>query len=364
MASITTEGNYDRIIEVKQFDESKIGVKGLVDSGVKTIPRFFHQPPENLPGPNLKDRPLMTIPVIDLSRERSTVVEEVKRYSSSLGFFQVINHSVPLPVIDNVVNDMKKFYEQPMEYKMQYYHRDAQKKGAAYYTNFDLYQSQGASWRDTFQVRLSPTEPEWDAVPGMCKAPLLDWDKAVVGLAKQLMSILSEGLGLKSDKLNEMLCYEHRLCASHYYPPCPEPELTIGIGSHTDPCVITLLVQNEIGNLLQVKCGEDWAYVEAVPGAIVINIGDLLQVLSNDEYKSVEHRVLANPTDGARVSVATFFNPTNVQMILGPFPELISAETPAAFKEFLFADYLGRFYTRELDGKTLVNFYRADNTKT
>nr|GFD12448.1 oxoglutarate/iron-dependent dioxygenase [Tanacetum cinerariifolium] len=181
-------------------------------------------------------------------------------------------------------------------------------------------------------------------VPEMCRASLADWDKAVVDLAEELMSILCEGLGIKSDKLKELSCLEGRLCASHYYPHCPQPDLTIGITSHTDPCILTMLVQNEVGDLLQVKCGEEWADVEAM--------------MSNDEYKSVEHRVLANPIEGARVSVAIFFNPSNQEGLYGPFPELISAERPAVYQEFLLADYSRRFYARELDGKALTSFYR------
>ncbi|PWA42446.1 Chloramphenicol acetyltransferase-like domain-containing protein [Artemisia annua] len=75
-----------------------------------------------------------------------------------------------------------------------------------------------------------------------------DWDKAVVSLGDELMSILCEGLGVKSDKLK---CLEGRVSVSHYYPQCPQPELTLGITPHTDPRVLTVLVQNEVGGLLQ-----------------------------------------------------------------------------------------------------------------
>ncbi|MFS8000028.1 putative deacetoxyvindoline 4-hydroxylase [Helianthus anomalus] len=129
------------------------------------------------------------------------------------------------------------------------------------------------------QVRVSPVELDWNAVPEICRAALAEWNKAVVGLGEELMSILCDGLGVKSDKLKELSCLEGRACVSHYYPPCPQPELTVGIASHTDPGVLTVLVQNEVGGLLQVKCGDDWADVEAVHGAIIINIGDMLQVL-------------------------------------------------------------------------------------
>ncbi|KAJ0634090.1 putative oxoglutarate/iron-dependent dioxygenase, non-heme dioxygenase domain-containing protein [Helianthus annuus] len=278
MAPVTTEQDYDRLTEVKQFDETKISVKGLLDSGITTIPRFFHHPPENLPGPKPENRPRLTVPVIDLSGDRSTVVEQIRQSASTLGFFQIINHRIPKTVIKSAVGSIKEFFEQPTEYKMRFYHREAD-KGAAYSTNFDLYLSKAACWRDTLQVRVSPVELDWNAVPEMCRAALPEWDKAVVGLGEELMSILCDGLGVKSEKLKELSCLEGRACVSHYYPPCPQPELTVGIASHTDPGVLTVLVQNEVGGLLQVKCGDEWADVEAVHGAIIINIGDMLQVL-------------------------------------------------------------------------------------
>lgn len=170
MASVTTKHVYDRLKEVKQFDESKKGVKGLVDSGITTIPQIFHHPPENLPGPKNKNRPVLTVPVIDLSGERPTVIEDIRRLSSTLGFFQIVNHGVPAKVIDGVVNDMKCFYEQPTEYKMQFYHRETD-KGASYSSNFDLYQSKGASWRDTFQVSYIPLI--WLCPISWCKNALI-----------------------------------------------------------------------------------------------------------------------------------------------------------------------------------------------
>ncbi|KAJ9563967.1 hypothetical protein OSB04_009127 [Centaurea solstitialis] len=403
MASITTEQNYDRLKEVKQFDESKIGVKGLLDSGATAIPRFFHQPPENLPGPKPKNRPRLTVPVVDLSGQRSTVVEEIRRSASTLGFFQVVNHGISPSLIDSATNGVKEFFEQSNEYKMKFYHREEATLGTAYSTNHDLYQSRAASWRDTLQarfkcelnfdcecedesqphifgycrtqsrridavhgigsVRTAPVKPAWDAVPEMCRAALADWDKAVLGLGEKLTSILSEGLGVKSDRLKELSCLNARSMVCHYYPRCPQPELTVGLTAHTDPGVLTVLVQNEVGGLLQVKCGEDWADVEAVPGAIVINIGDLLQIMSNDKYKSVMHRVLANPVEGARVSIAVFFRPSILQNLYGPFPELISAEKPAAYREFTCEEYITRFFKKELNEKSLPNFYRINNTK-
>lgn len=82
------------------------------------------------------------------------------------------------------------------------------------------------------------------------------------------------------------------------------------------------------------------------------------QIMSNDEYKSVEHRVLANPSEEARVSIAVFFNPSAREALYGPFAELTSPEKPAHYRQFIYNDYMRRFFTKELDGKTLTNFYK------
>ncbi|XP_004236932.1 1-aminocyclopropane-1-carboxylate oxidase homolog 4 [Solanum lycopersicum] len=351
--------NSDRLEQLKQFDESKIGVKGLVDKGLTTIPSFFIHSEESNPEPKTRSSNNHCIPVVDFSASRETVVEQVHRASTSLGFFQIINHSVPVSAINRIVGSIKSFNEQNNELKMKYYSRDIT-HGAAYSTNFDLYNSKAASWRDTLQVRLSPTPPDWEYVPEVCREAVMEWDKEVVKIGEELMGLLCEGLGVEKDRLKELSCLDGRVMAAHYYPYCPQPELTKGLTPHTDPGVLTVLVQNEMSGL-QVKFGEDWVDLKPIPGAIVINIGDILQIISNDEYKSVVHRVLANPFQEPRVSVAIFFNPGQRENSFGPLPELISDEKPAVYREFMYTDYMGRFFSKELDGKTLTNYYRVSN---
>lgn len=351
--------NSDRLEQLKQFDESKIGVKGLVDKGLTTIPSFFIHSEEPNPEPKTRPGNNHSIPVVDFSAPRETVVEQVHRASTSLGFFQIINHSVPVNAINRIVGSIKSFNEQNDELKMKYYSRDIT-RGAAYSTNFDLYNSKAASWRDTLQVRLTPTPPDWEYVPEVCREAIVEWDKEVVKIGEELMGLLCEGLGVEKDRLKELSCLDGRVMAAHYYPYCPQPELTKGLTPHTDPGVLTVLVQNEMTGL-QVKFGEEWVDLKPIPGAIVINIGDILQIISNDEYKSVVHRVLANPFQEPRVSVAIFLNPGQRENSFGPLPELISDKKPAVYREFMYKDYMGRFFSKELDGKTLTNYYRVSN---
>ena len=141
------ENQYDRAEEVKRFDESKIGVKGLTDSGLTTIPRFFIHPPETLS--SLKPKPQsVVIPSIDLSGPQSVVAEQVACASRSFGFFQIVNHGIPVQVLDRMIGSIRAFHEQPTNVKTRLYHRSTQ-TDVNFISNIDLYHSKAASWRDT-----------------------------------------------------------------------------------------------------------------------------------------------------------------------------------------------------------------------
>ncbi|KNA16231.1 hypothetical protein SOVF_090750 [Spinacia oleracea] len=107
-----------------------------------------------------------------------------------------------------------------------------------------------------------------------------------------------------------------------------EDSWEVGIASHIDPGILTLLLQDQVG-VLQVKHEGKWVNVKPIQGALVINVGDLLQLLSNDKYTSVEHRAYANPWHEPRVSVVVFFNPSMMENLYGPIPEIVSPEEPA-----------------------------------
>ena len=99
----------------------------------------------------------------------------------------------------------------------------------------------------------------------------------VMKLGFKLLELISEALGLKPDHLKDMDCAEGLAMLCHYYPPCPQPELTMGTTKHADNDFLTVLLQDHIGGL-QVLHQDQWVDVPPMPGALVINIGDLLQV--------------------------------------------------------------------------------------
>jgi isopenicillin N synthase-like dioxygenase len=105
----------------------------------------------------------------------------------------------------------------------------------------------------------------------------LKYTEYIKKLGVTLFELVSEALGLKPSYLIEIECNKGLSILSHYYPPCPEPHLTVGTTKHSDNDFLTVLLQDSIGGL-QILYENHWIEVSPVHGALVINIGDLLQV--------------------------------------------------------------------------------------
>ncbi|PON33333.1 Oxoglutarate/iron-dependent dioxygenase [Parasponia andersonii] len=189
---------------------------------------------------------------------------------------------------------------------------------------------------------------------------LFEYSKQVMKVGILLFELLSEALGLDPNHLNDIGCTEGLSILGHYYPSCPQPELTMGTTKHADNDFLTVLLQDDIGGL-QVLNDNKWIDVPPQPGALVINVGDLLQasLISNDRFKSVEHRVLVS-RKGPRISVASFFSthilPTS--KVFGPIEELLSESNPPKYRETTVRDYNIYFYEKGLDGTKALDHFR------
>ncbi|KAF7817784.1 1-aminocyclopropane-1-carboxylate oxidase-like protein 1-like [Senna tora] len=328
--------------ELKAFDETKGGVKGLVDAGISKLPQIFISPTH----PSLcASASSLPIPVIDLNHFqqpttlRKHIIDEVRHASETWGFFQVVNHGIPKHDLDDMIEGVRRFNEQPHHVKKQYYSRDTSKK-VRFFSNFDLYQSKAANWRDTILCAMAPHSPNPQEIPSACREITIRYSEHMKKLGVGVLELLSEALGLKPKHLEDMECGKGHTLVSHYYPACPEPDKTMGTAEHSDPDFFTILLQDNIGGL-QLLYQSHWLHIHPLEGALVL--------ISNDRFKSARHRVLAN-LEGPRISVACFFSThyQPSQLLYGPIKELLSEECPALYKQTRVSDYVAYYNSRGL----------------
>ncbi|KAG5588126.1 hypothetical protein H5410_048560 [Solanum commersonii] len=338
--------DYDPSDEKKAIDDTKAGVKGLVDSGIVEIPRIFIRPPHELAEELNMCKSTLQVPVVDLS---GIEVED-----------RLINHGVPSSVLEGMIDGTRKFHEQDVEVKKEYYSSDPTTRRVRYDGNVHVYKTKGktAHLKDTLYVAgLVSGHIEPEELPEVCRETMkeyVEYTNHVNKLGEILFGMLSEGLGLKPDQLKVTECAKEQGMACHYYPTSPQPELTLGTGKHTDPAFLTFILQNQIGGL-QVMCDNQWADVEPIEHGLVVIIGDLLQILSNDKFVSATHRVVANKAAEPRISVIFFFSGVSTPpKMFGPIKELISEENPPLYKQVLIVDYVSIFCPSHLIRLVLI----------
>ncbi|XP_050216352.1 1-aminocyclopropane-1-carboxylate oxidase homolog 11-like [Mercurialis annua] len=365
-ADIKTNSSYDRRTELKAFDDTKTGVKGLVDARVAKIPRIFIH--EKIHNPQSAANDKNCIPVIDLQdiekdrRLRGEAVDKVREACEKWGFFQLINHGISETALNEMIDGVRRFHEQETEVKKRFFTRDESKK-VIYNTNFDFYQAKAANWRDSLYCLMAPNPPNPADLPEVCRDITIDYSKKVMSLALTLFELLSEALGLSANHLKEMGCAEGLYMIGHYYPACPEPELTWGATKHTDSGFLTIVLQDLLGGL-QVLHQDQWFDVTPISGGLVVNLGDLLQLISNDKFKSVYHRVISKEV-GPRISIASFIrshmeegSSSSCSRKFGPIKQLLSEDNPPLYRETTVREYVSKIYTKGLDGNSGLHYFK------
>ncbi|CDP05581.1 unnamed protein product [Coffea canephora] len=158
------------------------------------------------------------------------------------------------------------------------------------------------------------------------------------------MEVLLKGLNVEEfDEEKESLLTGACTLSLNHYSICPNPELSYGVGPHSDISSITILLQDDVGGL----------YVRATRAAQWI-LGDTLQIASNDRYKSIEHCVIPNAAKN-RVFVPIFASP-KAEGVVGPLPEVLKNGEKPIHKDVPWSDYMKHFYSKGHDGKKTIEF--------
>ncbi|KAL5766917.1 hypothetical protein ACOSP7_017534 [Xanthoceras sorbifolium] len=345
------------------------GVKGLSEMGLKTIPKQYIQPLEERLVIS-KIIPQQSIPIIDMSRlldghdHDDQVANSICDAAEKWGFFQVVNHGVPLQVLEDVKKATYGFFELPAEEKRRYSQCGNTVK---YGTSFVPHVEKTLEWKDHLSLFNVTKDRASDLWPPVCKDQVLEYIKSTKLVTNRLVQVLMKRLNVHEiDETKQNLLMGSIRTNLNYYPICPNPELAVGVGRHSDASTFTILLQDDVGGLyVRGMDGDGWIHVPPIDGALVINIGDALEIMSNGRYQSAEHRVAANGTKN-RISVPIFVNPSPRDTI-GPLPEALATNScgdqkpKPIYKQVLYSDYVKHFLSKAHDGKKTIDFAKTTN---
>ncbi|XVF07790.1 hypothetical protein REPUB_Repub06bG0170100 [Reevesia pubescens] len=336
--------------------EFQKGVKHLFENGVSKLPNKYILPVSDRPNvdkeqPNVAKSSLK-LPIIDFAElqgpNRSHVLNSLSSACEEYGFFQVVNHGIPIEVIRSMIDVSTRFFGLPFEERAKYMSSDMASP-VRYGTSLNQSKDTVFCWRDFLKLvchPLSDVLPHWPSSPMDFRELAVTYATETKHLFLRITEAILESLGLwgatqdKTEDDDEILKQFHdgsQLMVVNCFPPCPEPDLTLGMPPHSDYGFLTLLLQDEVEGL-QIQYKGKWITVEPKANSFVVNVGDHLEIFSNGRFKSVLHRVFVNPAK-PRLSVASLHSlPFNC--IVGPSPKLIDVANPRRYKDTDFATFL------------------------
>ncbi|KAI3725798.1 hypothetical protein L1987_65592 [Smallanthus sonchifolius] len=314
-------------------------------SNVKgTIPSEFIRLEKEQPATTTIQGVVLEVPVIDLSNpDHQSLVASVSEASKDWGIFQVIDHGIPSELIAKLQQVGKEFFELPQEEKEVIAKPIGYEGVEGYGTKLQKEVEGKKGWVDHLFHRVWPPSAInyqfWPKNPPSYRDTNEQYTQSLIPVADKLLGLLSEGLGLEDGEVKQGLGGEDLayMLKINYYPPCPCPDLALGVAPHTDMSSITILVPNEVQGL-QVFKDDHWYNVAYIPNALIIHIGDQIEILSNGKYKSVYHRTTVNK-DKTRMSWPMFLEPPP-EFEVGPIPKLITQDNPPKYKTKKFKDYV------------------------
>ncbi|XP_065863611.1 protein LATERAL BRANCHING OXIDOREDUCTASE 1 [Euphorbia lathyris] len=311
------------------------------------------------------------IPVIDLSKLVNgdeydffyqSECENLAKASQDWGFFQVINHGIDLNVLESIEEVANEFFMLPLEEKQKYPMAPGTLQG--YGQAFVFSEEQKLDWCNMFALGIQPhyiRNPKlWPSKPPKFSDMVEIYSREVRNLCKNLLKYIAKNLGLKGEYFEEMFGAAVQAIRMNYYPACSRPDLVLGLSPHSDGSALTVLQQGKNSSVgLQILKDNNWVPIQPIPDALVINIGDTLEVLTNGKYKSVEHRAVTHK-EKDRLSIVTFYAPS-YEIEVGPIPQLLDQNNPSKYRTYPHGEYNKHYVTNKLQGKKTLEFAKLQS---
>ncbi|MEO5673282.1 MAG: 2-oxoglutarate and iron-dependent oxygenase domain-containing protein [Chitinophagales bacterium] len=303
------------------------------------------------------------VPVVDLSDFTSGHAEKRKRFIKELGdayhevgFATVKNHGISDWMIEELYREVKSFFSLPSEIKWKY--ERSELAGQRGYTSFGREHAKHSSipdMKEFFQFGQIVTDDDpikkeypdnvWvEEIPGFNDS-LVNAYRSFENSGAQLLRAIALYLELPENYFEKKIHNGNSILRAIHYPPITqEPGKALRAEQHEDINLITLLVGASAEGLELLTVEGQWFPVTALPGQIVVNVGDMLQRLTNDRLKSTTHRVI-NPSKElwgtSRYSIPFFLHPRS-EMRLDCLGSCISLENNRKYDPITAGDYLNQ----------------------
>ncbi len=271
------------------------------------------------------------LPVLDLSELQAgeeaaqRFLDDLRRATHEVGFFYLVGHDVPPALIDKIISTAREFFALPDADKLAI--QNVQSPHFRGYTRIGGERTQGAvDWREQIDigperpaVPAGPGVPDWERLEGPNQWPtamphlrevVQDWTSEMMRVGLTLLRAWALALGQPADIFDEAFADRpSTLLKIVRYPGRDDADHRQGVGSHKDGGVLTLLLIEPGTAGLQVAGDDGWIDAPPMPGAFVVNIGELLEVATDGYLKATVHRVWSPPVGADRISVPFFYNP-------------------------------------------------------
>jgi len=297
----------------------------------------------------------MGLPLIDLAHAPQRVAVQIDQALRDAGFFCIVGHGVTPAVQSAAFQAGRRFFGLPLQTKERWHiNLSAHKRGYDPIGWQSLDPGQPPDVKESFYLgRASHGPNPWPddaSVPGF-QAACEAYSNAMLTLAQRLMGLFELALGLPAGHFNHFM--RDPICTTRLlrYPPQPAKPAPgqIGCGAHTDWGALTLLAQDDAGGLQVQPPGQQpagaWLDVPPQPGALVVNVGDMMQRWTNDRWPSTLHRVINHRSGHDRQSIAYFFD-LDGNASIEPLAVCVSATHPARYGPITAAEHLRAMYRR------------------
>ncbi|KAL3620606.1 hypothetical protein CASFOL_035518 [Castilleja foliolosa] len=322
----------------------------------QSLPENYIFPPDKRPGkhvfPVLKD-----VPVIDLGHDRAEVIQQILSASQDFGFFEVINHDVPISLMEDTMNVFKELFGMEAEYKASFYSTEISKKCRLYSSTMNYDNEEVHYWRDNLTHHCYPLQDQielWPQKPTRYRKVVGAYSIEARKFLLRILDHIREGLGLKPGYFNGELSKIQLLSVNHHIP-CPNPSLTLGMPEHSDPNLITVLQQCSVPGLQFFRNGQ-WMNVESITDRLIVVPGLQLKVISNGRFSSPIHRVITN-SEEYRTTIGTFLIPSN-EIVIEPSKDCAGDDHDPVYRGFTYKEFFSAFTESNCDARIALEFFK------